>query len=69
MTTSNKQLVEPTVEPVIVNGPIAPVAAGPIFQVTLASGAVLTNPGAFPDGASGVREVNPYVAEDGHLLA
>lgn len=65
---SNEMMNPEQMEPTIVNGPTAPVASGPMYQITLASGAVLTNPGAFPDGETGPREVNPYIAEDGRLL-
>lgn len=56
------------VEPKIIDAPIAPAPGGVIYQVTLASGAVLTNPAAFPDGPATNAEVNPYLADDGRLL-
>jgi hypothetical protein len=55
-------------EPQVIDGPIVPAGGGLIYQVTLASGAVLTNPGAFADEHPGAREVNPYIADDGRLL-
>jgi hypothetical protein len=67
MTTPNNENSKPQVDPVIINGPVVPAGSGPIYQVTLATGAVLTNPAAFPHGGDG-KEVNPYVAEDGRLL-
>ena len=68
MFTPNTQNVEPDITPVIVDAPVSPIASGPIYQVTLPTGAILTNPGAFPADVGGPREMNPYVAEDGQLL-
>ena len=69
-TGPNTQHMEPSrpMEPQVIDAPIVPGVGGMIYQVTLATGAILTNPGAFGDEQPGPREVNPYIAEDGHLL-
>jgi|GEM_PF-4730418 len=64
----NQKGQQSRLRPKIIEGPIDPTVGGIIYQVTLASGAILTNPGAFPEGCPAAQEVNPYIAQDGRFL-
>jgi hypothetical protein len=55
-------------EPQIIYGPIAPGGNGIIYQVTLASGAVVTNPAAFGDAQDAPPRPWPLIADDGTVL-
>lgn len=56
-------------EPQVVYGPVAPSpGTGIIYQVTLASGMIATNPSAFPDGATEPSYVSALVTESGRVL-
>jgi len=52
-----------------IDGPTAPWAVGePIYQVTLASGAIATRPSAFPAERSDESLPRIIVTEDGRIL-
>lgn len=55
--------------PKVIKGPTVPAVGGLIYQVTLSSGAVVTNPAAFSDGEARLAYVSAYVAETGRVLA
>ncbi len=54
----------------VIHGPTVPMVPGVLYQVTLASGLIVTNPEGFATGshdqASPTRDV--HVSERGHLL-
>lgn len=53
----------------IVNGPVAPGGSDLIYQVTLASGAIVTNPEAFLAQRETDDSQRLLMTEDGQLLA
>lgn len=52
----------------IIDGPVAPGGSGIIYQVTLASGAIVTNPSAFPTEGESKAETVFVWTEDGLSL-
>ena len=58
-------------EPIIVTGPVVPSAGNIIYEITLASGMIVTNPGGFrqpTEPASQGPHGAPIVTLDGHVL-
>jgi hypothetical protein len=52
----------------VIQGPVTPSVAGIIYQVTLASGMIVTNPAGFGDTRPGSISTRTIVAEDGRVL-
>ncbi len=54
----------------VIHGPIAEsVGGGVVYQVTLASGMIVTNPAAFGEAEHGLIEPGTVVSEGGQVLA
>jgi len=52
-----------------IKGPLAPLATGStIYQVTLASGMIITNPAAFGEIERAPNYISAVVSEDGRVL-
>lgn len=52
----------------VIYGPTVPLAHGVIYQVTLASGAIVTGPGGFADAHSGREHQDVVVSHRGRVL-
>jgi hypothetical protein len=56
-------------EPQVIHGPTVEVPTGIVYEVTLPSGMIVTNPSGFGKPAKPGNAVIPYVTEDGRVLA
>lgn len=53
-----------------INGPIAPLKTGNIiYQITLASGMIITSPAAFGLDESTIEPIPTIVGENGHVIS
>ncbi len=53
---------------VVVHGPTVDAPCSMMYQVTLASGIIVTNPGGFGEPEAEYEEFVPIVSEDGRVL-
>ena len=56
-------------EPQVIHGPTVESQTGILYQVTLPSGMIVTNPSGFGEPECPGAAVTPYVTEDGRVLA
>jgi hypothetical protein len=53
---------------IVLDGPMPSIMGGILYQVTLPSGMIITNPNGFGNGLSQPLEVAPVVTSDGRVL-